>query len=304
MKNRKGKANQKRSTKKKSPLMAKRSTLGARRQANRAAKKRFKATAKSAREFLSKMALRPRTRRMRGETAQPQTLEETGFQAAKDQAAVVGSEIISFVTGVSEERRQAIANASLIAQFYASDEVPDRDNIDAWYRVYFNTLTRLGWDIQEYEFKEYEEHGESLEAHKAILKVATALMASASPAALPVIIATLEALQSMNADDPWITLFNRESHSARVARFQVSLVEQGEGKPFMVRTMAFALEVKTGVTQVLFFKYRSSDAKLRFHSGKVTINIDALDGNADLLRQTVAQDARDFIKTLPPLRRR
>src|SRR5262249_30333835 len=72
-------------------------------------------TAASARSFVLGAAL-PQPRVTRDGVAEAMTLAEMGFETAKDQAAVVGSEIQSFVTGVTAERRDALANSSLLAQ--------------------------------------------------------------------------------------------------------------------------------------------------------------------------------------------
>src|SRR5262249_38331249 len=213
-------------------------------------------TAASARSFVLGAAL-PQPRVTRDGVAEAMTLAEMGFETAKDQAAVVGSEIQSFVTGVTAERRDALANSSLLAQLVAKKAVPDPTDIDAWYRVYFDTLTQVGWDIQELDFKQYEEQSESFNAHQAILKFAATLLAWAAPTALALVESTPKALHSMDAGNPWITIFSRESQSARVARFQVSLAEQDPAGQFLVRTMAFALQASSAITQVLFFKARS-----------------------------------------------
>lgn len=307
MKKRRANAKRKPVVKRKARLRApKRTASAAKRRPVKTPRPTNKAvTPRSAREFISRAAL-PRLRRAtRDGAAEALTLAEMGFETAKDQAAVVGSEIVSFVSGVTAERREAIANSSLLAQLLAKTKVADATDIDAWYQVYFDALMELGWVVQEREFKEYTEQSDSFESHKAILKVAAALMATASPAALALVTTTLEALQSMDEDNDWITIFNRESQHARVARFQVSLAEQEPGGQFVVRTMAFALRAKSKLTQVLFFKFRSSDATLRYHAGKVTINSSVLEDPVVVadLRAALSQHARDFIRTLPPLRR-
>jgi len=260
-----------------------------------------KVTPNSARSFIRGATLPPpRLRRDATEPPTPLNLADTAFQQGKDQAAVVGSAVVSFVKGVTIERREAIVNSSLLAQLVAKRAVPDATDIDAWYRVYFDTLAHVGWVVQDLVFKEYNEESESFDAHQAILTVITALLGQA-PAALALVKTTLEALQSMNQNSPWITIFNRESQSARVARFQVSLAEQDDDGQFMVHTMAFALKAGTTITQVLFFKARSSEAHLRYHSGDVTINAAVLEAVNPDLRAKLAAHARDFISTLPDL---
>lgn len=75
---------------------------------------------------------------------------EVALDEARDQAAVVGSEIISFVRGVSRERRRDIVNASLFAQLIAKKKVAEPANLEeiaAWYNSYFDVLAHLGFSI-------------------------------------------------------------------------------------------------------------------------------------------------------------
>jgi hypothetical protein len=105
----------------------------------------------------------------------------------------------------------------------------------------------------------------------------------------------------MSAESPWITIFNRESQSAQTARFQVTLAEQGEEDQFLVSLMAFGLEAKATLTQVLFFKFKSSEASLKHYSGKVTIDTHVLTNVRDLIKNKIATHAIDYIMALPDL---
>ena len=137
----------------------------------------------------------------------------TALDAAKEQAAVVGGEVIAFVKGVTAEQRADIVNASLLAQLVAKKKVPGPTTLAglaAWYDSYFDVLSNIGFAIQDKGFAEYHETSDSLQAHEAILEVAAVLMAG-SPAALALVNTTLKALQKMDEGSPWITLFNRES---------------------------------------------------------------------------------------------
>jgi hypothetical protein len=224
----------------------------------------------------------------------------TEFDQAKDQAAVVGSEVVSFAQGVPAERREAIANSILFAQQFATQRVPDRTQIFPWYDQYFSALTQLGWVVQEKNFQEFKQASQSFEAHKAIIAVATTLF-GATPTALALVKTTLESLQAMDQNSPWISLFNTESEHADTARFQIGLAEQTPDGKFVVSLMAFVLTAKASVTQALFFKSKSSEASLRHSSGRVGINTDVLDGVRGQLKEALITIASDFIKTLPPL---
>lgn len=157
------------------------------------------------------------------------------FDAAKEQVAVVGSDVIAFATGITPEQRGDVVNATLLA---------------------------------------------------------------GTPAALAVVKKTLEALQKMSADSPWITLFHRESQSANTARFQVSLVNADEASPFLISLVAFGLQATNEITQVLFFKFHKNTVKLQHHYGKATINFQVLEGVRKDIATKLGAFATEFVAGL------
>lgn len=222
------------------------------------------------------------------------------FETAKNEAAVVGSGVVSFVSGVTAERREAIAHSALLAQLVANGKVGAGGDIYQWYDAYFNTLENIGWVVQEKTFATYAESSQGFAAHEAILAVATTLL-GAAPTALAVVKTTLDSLKSMNASSPWLTLFDQESQHAETAHFQVSLAEQDANGQFFVTLMAFGLEAKSTVTQVLFFKVYANQATLRHCSGKVSLDAAVVDSLGPALKAKLAAHSLDFIKKLPDL---
>ncbi len=218
--------------------------------------------------------------------------------AGKAQAAVVGSELVSFATNVAPQWRQDLINCSLFAQLWAKAEVTDATRIFDWYDAYFGALQQLGWMVQDQGFSVYVETSQNFSAHDAILKVAAGLLMP-SAGSLALVKTTLDALSSMDANSPVITLFSRESQQASAARFQISLAEQSADGGLMVSLMAFGLEAKTTLTQVLFFKSLASQATLRHCSGKVSVNTALLEALRPDLSEQLKEHARSFIRKLP-----
>ena len=251
-------------------------------------------TVASARHFLDHLALPALSR---GGFEAVETKPQVELDAMKNQALVVGSEVVSFVNGVSAERRQDIINCALLAQLAADHTVTDRENVFEWYETYFSVLTNLGWVIQDKGFASYEEKADGLEAHEAILKVAAVLLGGA-PTALAIVTSTIEAMKSMEKDNPWITIFDRESRTARTARFQIALAENDAAGQFMVSLMAFGLRADSTITQVLFFKIRSTSATFKHCSGKVTINEDVLTGIREKIRIKLLGRTGEYIDSL------
>jgi len=227
----------------------------------------------------------------------------TRGDVAMAQASVVGSDVIAFADLVTPEERQDIVNASLLAQLVARRKVAEPrtlSDVRAWYDAYFDVLTNVGFVLQHRDFAEYRKDSQSFEAHNAILDVAAVLLAG-SPGALLLVRSTLEALQQLSADSPWITLFNRESQSANTARFQVSLVERDANAQLLLSLIAFGLEAERNVTQVLFFKFRRNEVTLHHYAGKVAINGPLLAAIRGEMAGRLVAYANDYIKGLPAL---
>ncbi|GAB3657840.1 hypothetical protein [Ramlibacter alkalitolerans] len=224
----------------------------------------------------------------------------SALDTTRQQAAVVASEVVAFADGVSGQFRQDLVNSTLLAQLVANQKVSDRSRIFDWYDAYFDALANIGWAVQGRDFAIYNEQGQNFDAHKAIIGVLATVLGPAATA-LAMVTSTLEALQSMDADSPWIRLFARESQSAQQAHFQVTAVDVGtDGEPF-VTLVAFGLEAHAGMTQVLFFRWRTSDVTLRHCSGQVGIDAAVADALRAPLRQKLAAHAIDFVKALPDL---
>lgn len=254
-----------------------------------------KVTAQSAREFINAAKLPSPTR-----GAVDGSRELIDFNAQKTQTMVVASDVVSFVKGVSTERRQDIVNSSLLAQLVASKQVPDRTNVTQWYQAYFDVLKNIGWVIQDHSFSSYTEEANGLEAHEAILKIAGAFLGG-TPGALAIVMSTLEALKSMDDSKPWMTIFDRETKHANTGHFQIALAEQGDNDQFMVSLMAFSLKAQSSLTQILFFKIRKDEVQLEKCAGKVTINDEVLSSVREQVKQKLAAHTSQYIAKLPDL---
>ena len=254
---------------------------------------RKKATKSTARAFVDSGKLPPMARHLTRDIQPP---KEINYDELKNQAMVVGSEVVSFVKGVTAERRKDIVNSALLAQLAANKKASNSD-IFKWYDAYFDALGQLGWVLQDSSFNAYEEQADGMEAHEAILQVA-AVMLGAAPTALAVITATINAMKSMDANSPWLTIFNRESRTATASRFQIALAEQDDNGQFMVTMMAYSLQAESSITQVLFFKIRKNKVSLKHSSGKVTINESVLSSIRDKLKAKLADRVGDYVDSI------
>ena len=219
------------------------------------------------------------------------------FAESQEQAAVVGSDLVAFTAGVPAARREDLCNATLLAQLSANRKVPDRSDVMAWFDAYFTALMNLGWSVQQTGFRDYTGDFDGLETHEAVRNVAAALLAP-NPAALAVLAATLDAMQSMDKDSPWITIFNREHRDTKTTHFQIALADQLPNGGLVMQLMAFSLEANAKLTQVLFFKLRKKRVKLLQNSGQAIVDVGVLASVRDALKKRLAERVTDFIATV------
>jgi hypothetical protein len=216
------------------------------------------------------------------------------LKATEAQSLVVGSGLVVAAENVPVQTREDLINCTLFAQLAASGAVSDPTQVVKWYDAYFKTLTALGWAQSDAQFDEYAFGSKNAEAHKAIIKVLGVLLGPQA-AALVVVQTALEALQSMNENSPWITLFERQCKTGKSARFQVATAQLDPSGLLQTALVAFDLRATSTLTQVLFFKFSSSSTSLKFAAGKATIYEAALKDQRDAIAGRLAAYRSSYV---------
>ena len=199
------------------------------------------------------------------------------FDMARDQALVVGSDVVSFTIGVEAAFRQAIADSSLFAQLVALRKVGENADPMAFFDAYFATLMGLGWVAQQRDTASISFDSSGFEVHEAVIGViGTFLGPVAGPAAVAAVVAVLNGLHQMNKDKPFITLFDKRSRHGKIGRFQLTYVHKGPDGALAAEVMAFALNAEENVTQVLFVKLHKGKTELRRSLGTLSVDTVAL----------------------------
>ena len=193
------------------------------------------------------------------------------FDASKSQSVVIGSDVVSFGTGVEAEFRQAITDSALYAQLAALHIVGAKADPMTFFDAYFAKLMELGWLVQSRETSKIAVDGAGLDVHQAILGVITTFLAPIAGAAAAVL-AVLEGLHKMNSDAPFITLFNQRSTSEKVGKFQFTFVRPDPAKGLLAEMAAFGLNADEKITQILFFKIHKGATAVHRSLGSLSID--------------------------------
>jgi hypothetical protein len=256
-------------------------------------------TPRSSRALIDYAKLPSATRSARAAIEDQPPLELKDREA---QSLVAGSGLVIAAENVPAKTREDLVNCTLFAQLAASGEVPDSRKVMDWYDSYFRWLAVLGWSQSDRQFQDYRFSGRHAEAHKAVGKVLAALLGPQA-AALVVVQAALEALQEMNENSPWLTLFDRQSRTEKSARFQVATAQVGDSGLIQTGLVGFSLKAKAELTQVLFFRFASGSTKLQYAAGQATIYEAALAEQREQISSRLKDYRRQLVGEvrLPPL---
>lgn len=186
-------------------------------------------------------------------------------------AAVDAGSQVSFVSNLQGQPRWDTLNSTLLAQLHADAATKltggRYGDPKGWYDSYTSVLGNVGWDIQSFEFTQYEASGESFEVDTAILEV---LASIASEDEIAVVSATLGAVQANSLGEA-ATLWNAQTHSANQGNFQVGVASDSNGVTVM-KLGVFYFTTSDTVTSILGFKFESSSTQ--FMKAAQVVNLD------------------------------
>lgn len=216
----------------------------------------------------------------------------------EDQAIAVGSQIAEFSERVAAELRPDISNSFLLAQLAANKEISKNGGGSrAWYAKYNEVLANIGWVIEGSGQSMRELKGSGLEVHKEILPViAAALGPAVSAAAL--VTKALEGLAAMDKDSPWITIFDHQSQRAEANQFQIAYIDAPNRAAPTITLAGFELDARRAVTQVLFFKFRSEEAKLRHYTSNISMNTSVFHAVQSAVTEKVAKYVTGYVAAI------
>lgn len=214
------------------------------------------------------------------------------------QAVVIGSQIAEFDAGIPAAMRPLISNSFLLAQLAAKKSmVQSGGGAREWFEKYVDVLTSIGWLGEGIAEAGHEVSGDSLQAHKEIITVlATALGPAA--AAASVVLAALNGLKEMTQNSPWITLFDRQSQTKNVQQFQIAYARAADDAQPEVILACFELSASASVTQILFFKFSSSNAKLNHRQARLSMNDDVFDAVKGAVKEKIAAHVSSLISEI------
>lgn len=169
---------------------------------------------------------------------------------------ITGRTLIDLSAVPSENVRTGISLSLLFASRVAAND-PNATDVDSWLASYTNALANIGFGNLAPTRVNSRFSKINVSVHKALIPVLTVAFGGAAIG--PVILAVLNNLETMNADSPWITLFEQESRKFSVTELHFAAATP-RGLETEIKYVVARLDINIGGIQVLFFKINNSTA--------------------------------------------
>lgn len=218
------------------------------------------------------------------------------FESAA-QAVTIGSQIVEFDAKVPRPIRPAISNGLLLGQLAADKSTAGNPDPAVYFTAFNSVMKRIGWQSTFSELNEQTISHENATLHKAIIPVVAAIFGPGAAAA-SIIITVLKGLESMDQDAPWITVFERKSNKVKAANFGLSFVDGAADGSANLKTAYFSLQAAQMLTQILFFKFTSSDAKIKSGQSKMSLSAQTISISQAALQEKIGPFVVDNIKNI------
>jgi len=221
--------------------------------------------------------------------------DPVGVGAVLGPALAVGSQVTEFGAGVEPAQRKDIVNSFLVAQLAADSFIKNvGGGANEWYERFFYVLANSGWNVDRSAQSTRDSSGSPDEIHRMVVPILTAALGTAVAAASAVV-AVLNGLAASAAQRPWVALFHRTSQRASANLFQVGYVAGATGAPPSATLSNFELTAQQSVTQVLFFRFSSTQATLKYSTAKLSMNVPVFETVKPAVEERIREHLDAFI---------
>ena len=152
------------------------------------------------------------------------TTTEIETKTDVEQSFMNDKSLVSFVSEVSEQRRQDVLHSVLLAQLAANKKFPEEDQIKEWYDEFVNVLSNIGWAFQSASFTPFTSEGTTIEVDKAIIDLVAAAVGGS--ALVPLVTKTLDAIKGLSDTSGKFIAFEKNTHTATKGAFQIGVAKE------------------------------------------------------------------------------
>ncbi|MFJ3482945.1 hypothetical protein ACIPL1_06130 [Pseudomonas sp. NPDC090202] len=190
-------------------------------------------------------------------------------------AAVVGSAILGFTEGVSDQNRQDIMDCFLLAQLKANKEFANEVGSEKWFGSFRTVLNQLGLGSWNWSYSRYQSGDKKFTMDQTGLQVLASAIAAASlpgPATLAMLKVAADTIAALQAREKPLGIFERQARTHNGASFAMGACSQSATGEACVAMGAVSFDTASTVTNVLFWDWHSADVNVHRGEDNLVLN--------------------------------
>ncbi len=210
-------------------------------------------------------------------------------------AAVNGGAVLSFVAGLSGDETTDVLYSTQLAQRAASARHDRFAATEAWYGLYTEVLTRLGWIGEAFAFTRRAKTAGSYTLDRSALDV---IMTIATGNQLAILVKTLTTLKGLADKGGAVHVFELQALTEQSGNFQLGSVQRAENGALSLALGAFHFHSADRRRRSLFAGW--GDEAISFWAGaqKLTLNRELYAPHRAAVAQRLEADAADYIAAI------
>jgi hypothetical protein len=210
-------------------------------------------------------------------------------------AAVNGGAVLSFVAGLSGEETTDVLYSTQLAQRAASARHDRFAATEAWYGLYTEMLTRLGWIGEAFAFTRRDKTAGSYTLDRSALDV---IMTIATGNQLAILVKTLTTLQGLADNGGAVRVFELQALTEQSGNFQLGSVQRAENGALSLALGAFHFHSSDRRRWSLFVAWGNETISFWAGAQKLTLNRDLYAQHRAAVAQRLEADAADYIAAI------
>jgi len=221
-------------------------------------------------------------------------LDHSSLPENKEQGAVAAGSVVSFTEDLKSQCKEDVLNGTLLAQLAANKKYNRYKDTQNWYKFYIEVLENIGWNIGQFNFRQYNSEQESFQISEVVESLIIQLTGNNS-AFVVTVVKTLAALQMSTSGRK---IFGSTSVSGQNGNFQIVPCATDKNGDVIAAFLGGFFSADFMTKDYFFVTWRKQKIKLFYSTQMLTLNESVYGRVREKVKEKLGDNAKKFIEDL------